>query len=94
MGSSISSAFIPGATFEVSGEVLTISVTGVFRALNSATVRRGASAGRFSLFSTLKSSFFAGDSLNLRFCRLVAAYEFKSLVNAARSHIRRRCIPA
>ena len=73
MGSSISSAFIPGATFGVSGDFLTISVAGVLRALNSATVSKGASAGRFSLFSTLKSSFFAGDSLNLRFCRLVAA---------------------
>jgi hypothetical protein len=84
MGSSISSAFIPEATFGGSGDVLTSSVTGVFRALNWATVRRGASAGRFSLFSTLKSSFLAGDSLTLRFCRLVAACESKVLVKAQR----------
>jgi hypothetical protein len=82
MGSSIPSAFIPEATLGGSGDVLTSSVIGVFRALNWATVRRAASIGKFSLFSTLKSSFFAGDSLTLRFCRLVAACQSESSVGA------------
>lgn len=71
---------MPEVTLDGSGDVLTSSVIGFFRSSKGARVTGTASAGMFSFSSMLKSSFFAGESLTWRFCRLEAACKVESLV--------------
>ena len=64
-----------GATLGGSVDILTISLTGFWRACSG--VAGDVAEGTFSLPMTAKSSFLAGESFTLRFCRLLAAYEEK-----------------